>query len=108
MRQKEAGQSLTIVGDGLQRRDFVHVQDVVSANILASESPNCFGNSYNVGTGKMHSIVEIANMISSNSIHIDQRPGEARDTQADSSRLIRDSGWKPEYDLKAWIQNILH
>ena len=53
-RQKKAGEKLTIVGDGTQRRDFTHVNDVVDANMAAMETDNtsCFGEVFNIGTGK--------------------------------------------------------
>ena len=56
---------LTIKGDGLQRADFVHLRDVVSAaeKILMSESPESIPMVYNVGSGVSHSIQEIADMV---------------------------------------------
>ena len=78
LRQLAAGEPLTIVGDGEQRRDFTHVDDVVNANIkaaLANIDDKCFGQVYNVGTGLNHSINEIAAMISDNKINIPARPG---------------------------------
>ena len=56
---------MTIVGDGLQRRDFTHVADVVEANILAamSDNPDVLGETFNVGTGTNHSVLELAMMI---------------------------------------------
>ena len=52
-RQKEAGEPLTIVGDGSQRRDFVHVSDIARANYLACTMPldGYNGEVLNVGTG---------------------------------------------------------
>ena len=68
LRQFDAGEPLTIVGDGLQRRDFTYVQDVVDANILASETDNddVFGQTINIGVGRNHSILDIAKMIGYN------------------------------------------
>ena len=67
-RQKEAGQALTIVGDGSQRRDFVHVKDVARANYMAATSPvdNHLGEVFNVGSGTCYSIQDLANTISLN------------------------------------------
>ena len=59
LRQKAAGENLTIVGDGNQRRDFTHVSDVVRANILAATKEvdsEAFGQVYNIGTGTNYSI----------------------------------------------------
>ena len=106
LRQRDAGESLTIVGDGEQRRDFTHVSDVVSANILAATSDvddSVFGQVYNVGTGKNHSVNEIANLISDNQVNIPPRLGESRITLADNSKLRDTFGWKPRVKLEDWI-----
>lgn len=107
LRQKKSGESLTVVGDGLQSRDFVHVSDVVQANILAATNSSCWGNSYNVGSGKSNTIVEIANYISKDVKHIDARIGEARNTQASIEKFKKDSGWEPKTDLVSWINRQL-
>jgi UDP-glucose 4-epimerase len=107
LRQKRQNQPLTVVGDGLQSRDFVYVKDVVSANILASSTENCYGNVYNIGSGKSYTVLEIAKSISSNYTHIDQRPGEARHTQADYLKFHASSGWTPKTELSQWIESQL-
>ncbi len=105
-RQKEAGESLTIVGDGEQRRDFVHVKDVARANIMAAISnaePEAYGQVYNIGSGKNYSVNEIASFISDDTINIEPRDGEARETLANIDKVYNTFGWKPEIDLKDWI-----
>ena len=105
-RQKEAGDSLTIVGDGEQRRDFVHVKDVARANIMAAISnaePEAYGQVYNIGSGKNYSVNEIASFISDDTINIEPRDGEARETLANIDKVYNTFGWKPEIDLKDWI-----
>ena len=63
-RQVAAGEPMTVVGDGLQRRDFTHVSDVVRANIMAAENNNV-GDAevMNIGTGTNHSVLDLAKMI---------------------------------------------
>ena len=105
-RQKEAGQSLTIVGDGEQRRDFVHVKDVARANIMAAISnaePESYGQVYNIGFGKNYSVNEIASFISDDTINIEPRDGEARETLANIDKVYNTFGWRPEIDVKDWI-----
>lgn len=120
LRQKEAGEPLTIVGDGLQRRDFTHVSDVVLANIAAANfnAPEYiiendikytkyeWGQTYNIGTGKNNSISEIANMISDNHKFIPPRLGESRITLADASKAQKHLGWKAKVSLEEWIKNV--
>jgi UDP-glucose 4-epimerase len=105
-RQKAAGGSMTIVGDGLQRRDFTHVSDVVKANLLAAkcEKPEAFGQSYNIGTGTNYNMIELAEMIGGDYVHIDPRPGEARNTQADISKANLFLEWFPQVNFKDWIK----
>lgn len=58
-----AGERLTIHGDGKQVRDFVHVKDIVQANMLAMESANAVGEMFNVASGKATSILDLAEII---------------------------------------------
>ena len=104
-RQAACGDALTIVGDGSQRRDFVHVKDVARANYLSAIMPvkQLLGHVFNVGSGKNYSIQEIANAISDNQIYLPERPGEATTTLADISRIGEVIGWKPEIDVMDWI-----
>jgi UDP-glucose 4-epimerase len=106
-RQRADGEPLTIVGDGEQRRDFVHVSDVVNANVMAAISnsdPDVFGQVYNVGNGINYSINEIANVISDNQINIPPRIGEARTSLADNLKLKSTFGWEPQVNLLEWIK----
>jgi len=106
LRQHAAGESLTVVGGGEQRRDFVYVGDVVRANIMAAISnpdPEAFGQVYNVGTGKNYSVNEIAEQISDRIINIPSRPGEAKTSLADISKIKKTFGWKPKTKLENWI-----
>lgn len=106
LRQRAAGESLTIVGDGEQRRDFTHVSDVVQANVLAATvevSDECYGKLYNVGNGVNYSINEIANAISDNQTNIPPRIGESRVTLADNDKLKETFGWDPKVNLMEWI-----
>ena len=95
---------LEIVGSGTQRRDFVNVVDVVRANIMVSDSNDNYGV-YNVGSGTNYSVNEIANMISKNQIHIEQRQGEVFSTLANIDKITNDVKWSPNISLKTWIQN---
>ena len=106
LRQKSKNQALTVVGDGEQRRDFTHVSDVVSANILAAVneiSDECFGEVYNVGTGINHSVNEVAKLISNNTGNIPPRLGEAKITLANNQKLKQTFGWEPKVKLEDWI-----
>lgn len=110
LRQNAAGEPLTIVGDGEQRRDFTYVGDVVNANILAAVTEvdsSAFGKVYNVGTGKNYSINEISKMISDNTINIPPRVGETKLSCANNQRLRETFGWEPTMNLKEWIQSQL-
>ena len=106
LRQKAAGEPLTIVGDGEQRRDFTHVSDVCNANILAATtdvSEDAFGQVYNIGCGMNYSVNQIADMISDNQVNIPERLGESRVTKANSGRMRETFGWKPQVNLSDWI-----
>ena len=105
LRQKAANQAMTIVGDGLQTRDFTHVRDVVQANILSALSDNekIHGEIFNVGTGKNHSILDIAKRIGGEYAHIPAREGESRETLASIDKISEMLGYEPSVKLEDWI-----
>ena len=108
LRQYKAGEPLTIVPDGTQRRDFTHVDDVVNANLLAMEKDHEFyGEVFNVGTGKNHSVIELANMISTNTTMIEPRIGEAYITLANNSKIKKVLGWSPTKDIERYVKEEL-
>ena len=109
-RQKDAGEPLTIVGDGNQRRDFVHVEDVARANVmaaLADPGQDAYGEVYNIGTGKNFSVNEIAEMFMHEKTYIAPRPGEARVSLANNQKMRNTFGWTPTHDLEKWISEQL-
>ena len=99
---------MTIVGDGLQTRDYTHVSDVVNANEKCISADNCAGQIFNIGTGHNYSIKDLVEMIGGHTadyIHIPERKGEARNTKADTTKASTILDWKPSVNLKEWIHN---
>ena len=110
LRQKAAGEPLTIVGDGEQRRDYIYVEDVANANVMAAISnpdDDAYGQVYNVGSGKNYSVNEIASFISDDTINIPPRIGEARNSLANIDKIKKTFAWKPEVDVEQWIKTQL-
>lgn len=106
-RQSAAGDPMTIVGDGTQRRDFTYIDDVVAANISAMNASNDIGDFkiYNVGTGINYSINEIADMIGGEKIYTDKRPAEVHETLADITETVNDLNWHPLKSLEEAINS---
>lgn len=95
LRRHADKQVLEIHGDGSQRRDFVHVRDVVDANVAAFECP-LRGEIFNVGSGESISVKELADMISPAQVHTKGRKGDSAATLADISRIKAALGWSPK------------
>lgn len=107
MRQKAAGEQLTIVGDGEQRRDFVYVKDVARANVMAAISnaePEAYGQVYNVGSGTNFSVNQIAQLISEDVLYLSPRVGEARNSLANIQKITKTFGWRPQVSVDEWIE----
>lgn len=97
-RQRREKVPLTITGDGEQRRDFTHVEDIVDG-LIAMSKDEWRANIFNLGTGTNHSINELAAMFQCPVKHIPARPGEAQDTLADISFSMSHLNWKPKHSL---------
>jgi len=106
-RQVANGEAMTVVGDGEQRRDFTYVKDVANANFLAmtSENSEIFGETFNVGTGTNMSVLELAELIGNEVVHIPERLGEARATLADIGKIRSMLGWEPTISIQEWLTN---
>ncbi|MFF8586155.1 NAD-dependent epimerase/dehydratase family protein [Streptomyces althioticus] len=98
------GEAPRVFEDGNQRRDFVHVRDVASANVAALEADPPAGalTAYNTGSGTPHTVGEMAQALAEAHggpypvVTGDYRLGDVRHITADSTRLRTDLGWKPE------------
>ena len=104
--QKLAGKPFTVVGDGLQTRDFTYVTDIVSALISVIQSDKV-GHIYNVGSGKSVSINRLVEILGGDKIHIPKRPGEPEITFANIGKITKDLGWHPKVDLEAGLAKVL-
>ncbi len=103
--QKRNNQPLTVTGNGEQRRDFTHVEDIV-LGLIAMERDEGDSHVYQLGTGKNYSINELAKMFSSNIEYIPERPGEAWTTLADIKDANEILGWSPSVSLEEYIKDL--
>ena len=107
LKQNREGMPMTVVGDGLQRRDFTNIDDVVDANIIAATkdlADDAFGQAYNIGSGVNYRILDIALMIDkSNIAFIPPRIGEAQKTLADIQKAKDVLGWEPKVSLPEYL-----
>ena len=104
--QKLANKPLTIVGNGNQTRDFIHVNDLVSAIIKAALSKKV-KKIYNVGGGKEVTVNKIAKLLGGRKVSIPKRPGEPDRSLADISKIKRDLNWKPKIKIEDGIRDLL-
>jgi len=105
IKQRLSGKPLTIRGDGKQRRDFIHVKDVVRANILAMRSDMIGkGEIINIGYADNRSVNDIAEMIGGPTINI-ASVFEPKKTLSDNSKAKMLLNWKPSVIIEEWISN---
>jgi UDP-glucose 4-epimerase len=103
------GEKAVVHGDGLQTRDFVYIDDVVKANLLAMmyDQNGCF----NVGTGLETDINAIYDMVKNATGSGQKRingpgmPGEQRRSVISFELIKKEMGWSPELDIETGIQN---
>ena len=101
-----------INGDGLQTRDFVHIDDVVKANVLAMDS-DINHRFLNVGSGLPTSVLDLANLIieisglSLEPIHGPELSGDVKATQSDIKLIRKLLNWEPKMKLDDWLTKII-
>jgi UDP-glucose 4-epimerase len=108
-KQYREGKPLTVTGDGEQRRDFTHIDDIVDGLVrcglsLLTDSKVADGQAYELGRGKNYSINEITEMFGQTEVkYIPARKGEYPFTLADYTKASEELGWKPSLDIKNYI-----
>ena len=106
------GEPLTIHGDGEQTRDFVHVRDVVQANLRAAYAQGVSG-AFNIGSGSRITINHLVELIEKASgmkaivRHGPPRPGDVRDSLADISAARRVLGFEPTLKMKDGLEEYI-
>jgi nucleoside-diphosphate-sugar epimerase len=106
LKRKADGKPLEIHGAGQQRRDFIHVRDVVAANIAVLES-SIRGEVFNAGSGASLSVKELADMISPDQIHTEARKNDSGATLADISKIQVALGWSPKISFAEGLKELL-
>lgn len=108
LNKKANGQKLLVTGDGSQKRDFIHVEDLAKANYLAAIHPEKINTSFNVGYGSTLSILDLAKMIAGENYEfIAKREGEADVTFADTQKIKSILGWTPGVSIESYLSNEL-
>ena len=109
-RQIRDGESLTIVGDGEQRRDFTHVYDIVDGLIKISQSNETHEDAWELGSGKNHSINEVTQIFvkkfNCKIKYIPDQNGNYRETLREHNDAIEILGWSPEMKLSEYIETL--
>lgn len=104
------GAPITIHGDGEQTRDFVHVDNVVLANLLASRADGAPGQVFNIGSGVQTSILDLTRKIATvvgapcPVSHGEARAGDVRHSVADISLARQVLGYEPAVDLREGLE----
>jgi UDP-glucose 4-epimerase len=103
-----AGEAITIYGDGSQRRDYIYIEDLITALLALGAAAPAHGHLFNVGTGIGTPLLDMARAIvaaaGSGRIEFAEWPPvaaeiETGDFVADVSRIRRDIGWSPSVSL---------
>jgi UDP-glucose 4-epimerase len=109
-----AAEPLTIYGDGNQTRDFIHVEDIVSAIVLSLKTPGLGGEIFQIATHQEHTVSEVAETLTllaekylrrtSPIVREGERKGEVRRNFSDITKARKILGFEPKYDLKRGLE----
>lgn len=109
-RQVKNNQPITIVGDGEQRRDFTHVDDIVDALIRIGMSDERHNDAWELGTGVNYSINEVYHLFrekfGAECVYIPDQQGNYRKTLRENNDTLERLGWKPTDKLRRYIESL--
>ena len=104
------GEPIPIVGDGEQRRDFTHIDDIVDGLLMIAFSDEKHQDGWELGSGKNYSINEIYELFKErfgcDKIHIPNQKGNYKETIRLNDDTLNRLGWKPKKDIRQYILNL--
>jgi UDP-glucose 4-epimerase len=105
------GNPLLIHGDGEQRRDFTHIDDICDGLRMIAESDIHHSEGWELGTGKNYSLNEVFNMFKERfqnieKQHVENVKGNYRETIRLNDKALDELGWKPTDKLKGYINSL--
>lgn len=109
-RQVRDGRPITIVGDGEQRRDFTHVEDIVDGLVKIATTNKHHDDAWELGTGINYSINEVYAMFQERfgtpCVYLPDQPGNYRETLRENNAALEQIGWTPTDRLRNYIQSL--
>jgi nucleoside-diphosphate-sugar epimerase len=108
-----AGEPPVIYGDGEQTRDFVYVEDVVRANLLAAEAPGVSGEVFNVASNETLTVNALARAIADvlgralAPLYAPERAGDIRHSAADIRKIETVLGYRPEFGFRRGLERTI-
>lgn len=106
----KSNEPIPIVGDGEQRRDFTHIEDIIEGLVSVAFSDEKHEDGWELGTGKNYSLNEVYEMFNekfgAKKIYIPDQKGNYRETIRLNDDVLNRLGWKPKMDLKNYILNL--
>ena len=108
--QLKRNEPLTIVGDGEQRRDFTHIDDIIDGILKIISSEETHDDAWELGSGRNYSLNEVYEMFRKkfgcDKIYIGDQKGNYRETIRVNDDALNRLGWKPKMNLESYIQNL--
>ncbi len=102
--QYAAGQPITVVAPGTQKRNFTHVNDLARGLSLVGEKGE--GDEYGLGSPESYSVLDIAQMFGGEIQMLPERPGNRMESIVDTSRAEKEFAWKPEHTVRDYIDSL--
>jgi UDP-glucose 4-epimerase len=99
-----AGEPITVVAPGTQKRNFTHVDDLARGLLMVGEKGQ--GDEYGIGSPESFSVLELAQMFTDNIVMLPERQGNRMESICDTSRIEKEFGWKAQHTVKEYIDSL--
>ena len=97
-----AGEPITVVAPGTQKRNFTHVDDLARGLLMVGEKGQ--GDEYGLGSHESYGVIDIAKMFTDKIKMLPERPGNRMDSFVDIAKAEKEFGWKTEHTVQEYIE----